>query len=604
MPEKTMGKSDHNEMIIFASFETEYFALGGLGAVMKLLPLEVGVEKCIVVAPFFRKLIDPAGLVARGSMAKATSLLTFSLGIGDEVYPVEVIEALNDKGLRTYFISSPEFFNAPENPYLNPRDPLLPLDPSRNPINQEALTEDALFFSIATPAVIAELIRARVLDGGPFTFHLQDWEAAAIAQSVRRTPARSMLDSARCVMTIHNPYDRPLHRKNSPRVCRFAEHLGLFPGRSILEQVIPMLDAPVSTVSTHFAHELTSEVLYTRIFCPHLQQAFQTKGLVGIDNGIFGDRVFPFSHDAEAEAGHGSYAILREEKWNARQALGSVVNNYRQQLIEAGRCSVWGGPLDLEDPAVPVFFVLGRDDPRQKGFDTVVGAIRKLPRGSARFVFAVMPGDEGLKGLGFLERLARERPGDVCVFPMRVEKSVFTALQRGCSYLLMASMYEPFGAASEGYLCGLPVVARATGGLIQQVVPHAGCMKDDAIMSPAAREIVAGHHRAFDRPTGILFREKVSPALEASGWREIVDCGYWEKVPKVDRVDGRRSIKLVQGMVKSAAAALRLAMDVYRDQDAYSAMIYNGWNLLPEFTWKRAVEGYHRHLYKRDKAEG
>ena len=44
--------------------------------------------------------------------------------------------------------------------------------------------------------------------------------------------------------------------------------------------------------------------------------------------------------------------------------------------------------------------------------------------------------------------------------------------QAGATFAVMPSFYEPFGAATEAYLAGTPVIARATGGLTGQVVDH------------------------------------------------------------------------------------------------------------------------------------
>lgn len=582
-------------MIVFVSFETEYFSFGGLGAVMKWLPKEMGQARCAIMAPFFKRLINLDQVQAKGQATRVTRLLTFHVLIRGQAHPVEIIEVVNPQGVPTYFLSSPEFFNAPENPYVNPCDPGQPLEPNRNPINGERLTEDALFFSLAVPTAVVELAKEGRLKGPHVTLHLQDWETAAVALAMTRLHTEPALKSVRSVLTLHNPYDKPLHALNSPRVCDLAAALGLELDGSILQQSIPELNAPVATVSAHFAHELRNEALYTQVFCPHLQKVFKQRGLVGIDNGVFGEIAFPFSARAHQQARAGQFEALRAEKWARRIELGTVLNDY----LKTRPAAVWGGPLDLEDPAVPVFLLLGRDDPRQKGFDVAAEAIRALPKGAGRYLFAVMPGDEGLAGLAFLKRLAAERPREVCVLPFRVEKNVFQAMQRGCSYLVMSSMYEPFGAANEGYLAGMPVVARATGGLVEQVVPHPQCLAQEEILSLYGRQVVRKYHPARAAATGILFREHISFAEEAEGWRAVVDCDYWEHNPQGDRVKGRKSILLVRRMVRSATAALRLAIKLYADQPAYAAMIYHGWSLLADFQWQRAVQAYQKKLYAR-----
>lgn len=579
-------------MIIFASFETEFSSHGGLGAVMKLLPKEIGSKHCAVLAPLFHNLIPLEKLKHDKNIKKVETLFTFHVLVRGLAYPVDLLEITNRNSLRHFFLSSPSFFQTPCNPYLNPCSPALPLDPYRNPNNSEKLAEDALFFSIATPLALVELVKAGKIQDDELVIHMQDWETASIARAFRITRTAPAIESVRCVLTIHNPYDKPLSLINSPLVCDFAAHLGFKLNQSILQQVIPLLDAPVSTVSASFAHELRNEVLYTQVFCPHLQPAFKEKGLVGIDNGIFGAATLPFTPEAFVRAGKGDYTLLLEEKHQSRRQLAQVLDEYQNDVTR------WGGPLDLSDTSKPVFFLFGRDDPRQKGFDVMVEAIRMLPPGHACYIFAVMPGDEGLPGLAFLQQLAEERPDEVCALPARVAKPLFEAIRKGSSFLVMGSMYEPFGAANEGYLSGMPVIARATGGLIQQVAPHAECMQNEALLSLYGRQLARLYHSAGDKPTGILYREHVDFADEVEGWRELVDCGYWDQNPKGDRIEGRKHILLFRRMALSAATALQMAMRVYADPDQYGTMIVNGWDMLENFKWSRAIDSYRRLLYE------
>jgi glycogen synthase len=237
--------------------------------------------------------------------------------------------------------------------------------------------------------------------------------------------------------------------------------------------------------------------------------------------------------------------------------------------------------------------LMGRDDPRQKGFDVVAEAIRHIPTGRARYIFTPMPGAEGFEGLAFLEKLAEERPGEVKAFPFRLDPEPFAALKEGSSFMVMGSLYEPFGAANEAYLAGMPVVARATGGLVQQVVP---C--PSASLSRQGRQLVALFHGRKSEATGLLYREPSVPDV-VQGWKKIVDCDYWDQEPRGDRIEDRRGTPLFDAMVTSAAWALQDAIDLYTlDQAGYARMIYHGYKMLDNFRWDRAVQGYRR-LYDR-----
>jgi glycogen synthase len=237
--------------------------------------------------------------------------------------------------------------------------------------------------------------------------------------------------------------------------------------------------------------------------------------------------------------------------------------------------------------------LFGRDDPRQKGFDVAAAAIQMIPPGKARFIFTPVPGDEGPYGLSFLKKLAIDRPGEVKVFPFRLTFEAFIALQLGSSFLVMCSLYEPFGAATDAYLTGMPVVARATGGLVQQVAPY-----PSAALSRHGRELVALFHDRKSSPTGFLFSEP-SAVNDQWGWKKIVDCEYWNKNPKGDRVEDRKGTPLFDAMAQRAAWAMQDAIDLYTtSQAAYAEMIYHGFKMLDQFSWDRSVREYQR-LYDR-----
>ena len=572
--------------VVFVTFETEFAKSGGLGAVMGVLPQRMAqYETCFVLGPHFGNITDLDGLAKTRRIEAFSVVSSFDLAVEGKTYTIDITEVTGLDGFKTCLLSADGFFTAPTGPYLNPRDPARPMDPDINPNVQEKLVEDVLFFCAAVPRALVELGMTRDL-----VLQLQDWETACVTQAVRLDPD---VESVACVLTVHNPYDRYLGDIDSELAADLLAHLHLRPD-NVLTQMIPLVDGPLSTVSQNFARELTSDPLHTNVFADHVQALLVEKGLVGIDNGVFGRVAFPFSPQAEKAAEQGDFQGIQGEKWERREKLAEVIAQYQRELAHAsdpGR-QAWGVDLDLSDPGLPVFLVMGRDDPRQKGFDVIAQAIRRIPEGAARYIFTPMPGAEGLVGLGFLKQLADDRPGEVKAFPFRLSFEAFQALQNGSSYMVMGSLYEPFGAANEAYLAGMSVVARATGGLVQQVVPYS-----QAGLSPYGRRLVASFHDEGAPPTGFLFREPSLPD-EIDGWRRIVDCAYWEQVPRGDRIaDDREDIPLFDGMVQSAAEALQAAINLYTsDQAAYARLVYNGFRMLAHFAWDRAIEGY-RQLY-------
>ncbi len=576
-PFSTDRPNKEQRTVVFVTFESEFARSGGLGAVMKILPKQMAQhERCFVLAPYFEKITGSLPL-----------LTTFSFPLGSKRYTVHVRQTTDAKGFKTYLLSADGFFTAPADPYVNPLDPTQPMNPDTNPNVSDKLTEDALFFCAAVPHALVELARKELVPYRDLILHLQDWETACVAQTIRRTPD---IRGTACVLTLHNPYDRYLGNTAISLVSDLGLHRD-----NVLTQMIPLVDGPLSTVSRNFADELTSDPLHTLVFANHLQDLIVGKGLVGVDNGIFRELNFPFSEQARQQAKQGDFGKIQQEKWQRRQRLAQVLEDFQRELGRHPDPSKepWGDDLVLSDPWLPVFLVLGRDDPRQKGFDVIAEAIRTIPPGKARYVFTPMPGDEGLAGLSFLRKLAAERPDEVKVFPFRLDAAAFKALQEGSSFMVMGSLYEPFGAATEAYLAGMPVVARATGGLIQQVTPY-----PSASLSRYGRQMVALFHSRKSAPTGFLFRE-LSALNPERDWQKIVECGYWRQSPRGDRIDDRKGTPLFDAMVQSAAWALQDAIDLYTSNQAgYAEMIYHGFRMLDNFSWDRAVREYRR-LYDR-----
>lgn len=546
---------------VFVTFENEFAPLGGLAAVMRVLPKRMAEQwhgPCVTITPFFREIMKCRPEILESICSTG---ITVSVTFGNDTHVIEVWHHEDDQGFTTYFIDSPEFFNAPCD-CGDPPDVNAPCNPYSNPENPSQLLRDALFFCVAVPRALVELQFTNDL-----VLCLQDWETACVAITAKQEPR---LESVSCVLTLHNSYDRSVSTRDwrAMRTQRVS-------GRTVLTKVAAFLDGPICTVSRHFAHELGQDPVQRKIFAPHLQNIFRKHTIRGIDNGVFSALDFP--RDARDHAVQGRYRPLLHEKGTRRQEMV-------KQLTEYVAPRAWGS-LDFTGFEGPVFLFFGRDDPRQKGFDVAAAAIQRVPVGRARYIFTPIPGDEGVEGLVFLKKLAEERAGEVKVFPFRMAQG-YSALQRGVSFVVMCSFYEPFGGATEGYAVGTPVVARATGGLVQQVVPYHA-----KSLTGIVRNLSRRYHSVSASPTGFLYHEaKLNVKTTEHGWRAILECGYW---PRQDRVAERSSIPVFQSMVEQAATALQDAMELYEtDQTEYARMIVNGFHMLDNFSWDTTVRQY------------
>lgn len=545
----------------FVTFESEFAPLGGLAAVMRVLPkrmAEVQQGQCFTITPFFREI---AKCRPRIYETIRSTGIEVQIRFGKRIEPVEVFCHQDDSGFHTYLLDSPSYFNAPCD-CGDPPGPATPCNPYLDPSNPDQLLQDALFFSKATPEALAGLGFHHDL-----VLFLQDWETACVALTAKENPK---IQSARCLLSLHNPYDKVLRKKEFSKISTRTVR-----GSTVLSRMIPLLDGSLSTVSENFATELVKDPLHAQVYAPHLQKAFKQRPIIGINNGVFGQINFPQTALDAAE--QGDFQGIQKSKAKRRRELIQVLTKYQPN-------QAWGS-LDFIDFIGPIFLLFGRDDPRQKGYDLAAAAIEKIPIGKAKFVFTPIPGDEGLEGLEFLRKLAMRRPGEVKVFPFRMKRG-YLELQKGASFLLMCSFYEPFGGATEGYVAGTPIVARATGGLVQQVSPY-----PSLCLTPEVSRLASQYHESFQAPSGFLFREpKLTRKDTLAGWRKIVECGYW---PKGNRVIDRKGTLLFDAMVTQAAQAMMDAIELYENhQLSYATMIYNGFKVLDRFSWDSTVQGY------------
>jgi glycogen synthase len=210
----------------------------------------------------------------------------------------------------------------------------------------------------------------------------------------------------------------------------------------------------------------------------------------------------------------------------------------------------------------------GRLDPGQKGFDVFAAAIDSLPEGRGRYVISPlspMSSDPDTRmQLDYFEELAERRRGEVVVLPFRIS-DIYLDLIRGVTWSVWPSLYEPFGGVTEPYVLMTPVIARATGGLVQQVVDF-GIAPGDA--------------------TGILYRESV-PTTRA--WQEVQQRAMQGALdPAV-----RATTPLFRAQAEALRDAILAAADLYRDHPAdYGRLLANLPAMCRVLDWGRSVGEY------------
>jgi glycogen synthase len=324
-------------------------------------------------------------------------------------------------------------------------------------------------------------------------------------------------------------------------------------------------------VSTPFAHELRHDPLQKGIFTDHLQRAFSINPPIGVENGMFGEPVPPFSIESISAAKTGDRSSMLAQKDIFRQKFTKEIGVLKDPRI------VGSIKLTKRNSKTPVFFMSGRLDFMQKGFDVIFHAFEKLPRGKAKLFFCPSSRNDD-SGLEFFEGFAERCKGDIVMVPFRITRELYNIFLQGSSFLLMPSFYEPFGAATEGLINGTPVIARGTGGLWIQVNPSEG------LNVPSLYGNILNMDERMERPTGFLYREDYPDSMAAKNWRELLNLAPKKRI----------SNPLYASMVDSALIALGMAIDSFSNPLVYGKMIYNGIESVHQFTWERAVQKYQK----------
>jgi glycogen synthase len=552
------------ERLAFISYETPYAPCGGIAAVMGRMPGYVqaaaGVET-IVITPYHHRIGKTRSLplewIGRVAVKTATGEL-----------PVDIGFLVDKNGLAWYFLKAQDeaFFAGERHPY----------DVAKT--QQEIgtiLQRDALFFGAALAKALPVIDK-----GAHWNLLMQDWEAATVALALGRKRSQYGL-----FLTLHNSYDSGGVSEDrleavgiDPRNCKGPSGAAQ---ASVLERALRLTHTPVFTVSRQFAVDLIQDPVQCRIVAPHLQGQLKQR-LCGIDNGPFAN--LAVREELLDQAIAGKFTELQEWK-EARKAEALDSLKASQPTPEK---PIWGDLNRFDGGDLPWFVMAGRDDPRQKGYDVAALAIRRFlsTGGKACFLFFPIPGDEGRAGLIFLKKLAEEFPESILVLPF-IFKEGFTAALQGAAFGLMPSLYEPFGMANEYYLNGTPVIGRATGGIIQQIVP----LRTVKVFTPAVEARAGFWYAAQANPSGLLFREEDGlPSLEED-WRGVNAAGYDPRGGSPDRVEERSRFALIQAMAGQLQAALQDGLEVYQDRRLYFAMLADGVRFIQaSFSWERSAK--------------
>jgi glycogen synthase len=531
--------------IVYCSFENRFAKSGGLAAVTsRILPhfsRLTGIRSVSLITPFYPYIIDETQLKHTGKSVIAS--------FGGRTVKIEILNySHNESGLRKpveeYYLKAEGFFEADNrlnDPYIYYRD-----DADRN---NETIKENALLFSKAVPLVAAELgISKDVI------FHLQEWQTALVSLTAKTAMLEGTMVSCGTVQTMHNPFDCFIPLEDLEKILeaeRFQQFLVRGAGGHTAYQLgLQLVDAPLTTVSKHFAAEFISDIFQTHHFTPHLQDIFQHNGIFGINNGMFTDLLPELSAAVSSQT---ALETIKQVKLKKRKALLKVLGHYEPEG-HFGYLTYRKQPITRLPEKIPVLLMSGRLDPVQKGFDIFLRALEKFGRDEIKVVLTPLPLQEA--DLAYFYKIAFRCRGDVVVYPIRMTQG-YHELQTGSTFGIMPSIYEPFGAAVEYMANGTVTIARAAGGLKNQI--------EDGVC-------------------GFLFRED-----GRSYNLENIDAF----TRSANRIEERRGNPWVENMAEQLYRTIKKASDLYRYQpDDYHRMILKGLQKATSFTWTENAKNY------------
>lgn len=521
----------------YCSFENRFAKSGGLGAVTQaILPFLAAhpqVEKALLLSPYYPEFMKQAPV----KPVKQFEFVFFHARRRITLYQYDPSpDQSKPPRPDEYYIQADGFFNSG----LHIADPYIYND-YHPQLNRERLQQNMLFFCAVLPAVLNALgytANSVVL--------LQDWHAAAAAWTIKHALLTGLLSRVSVIHTLHNPFDEFLTWRQWQQILpefRIAalKNAGFTDGCTALSLGLGLTDAPITTVSPTFAFELQHDSMNTDYFAPQLQNIFTAVGIRGIKNGAF----IPPLPDLQAVH---SLSDMQQFKRRARMELIKFSTEFQDP-----RCI---GHLDWSrpDPAAadpPILVMTGRLDHTQKGYDLTLGAILNLPPGFAKWIVCPLPIQKG--DLDIFRFVCAERPGDVLVLPFRLSTG-FSTLLTGATFGLMPSLYEPFGAAVEYFSHGTPVIARATGGLCDQIQ---------------------------NQHNGILFRE--SPLHYT-----LPEIGEYMALANKTRT--RWAHAWAQDMITALIGAIKFGTQVTTaTPDLYADWCFNAIQTLPQFNWTETV---------------
>jgi starch synthase len=389
--------------------------------------------------------------------------------------PARLLASELPSGVPLYVLDCPELFARAGGPYQQS--------------GGEDWPDNDIRFGLLSRVAAALAHATSPLEWRPDVLHCNDWQTGLAPAYLAFMPG----PRARTVMTIHNlAYQGIFPSTAVPRVglpweSFKVDGVEFYDNLSFLKAGLFHADR-LTTVSPTYAREIQHEPLG---FGLQGLLSWRSKDLVGILNGIDTTVWDPATDEL----------IPRRYK---SATLARKTDNKRALQERMG--------LDASS-ATPLLGVVSRFT-YQKGLDLLVGAAERMVKLPVQLA-VLGSGDAPLESA--FRELASRHAGTVAV-QVGFDEPLSHLIEAGVDLFLMPSRYEPSGLNqmySQRY--GTPVVARATGGLIDTVIE---CRPDTLAAGTA---------------TGFLFDEPTPDALHAAVQRAVAtyhDRRVWRQLQR------------------------------------------------------------------------
>jgi glycogen synthase len=424
--------------VIYCSYENRFAKAGGLGSVASVIvPYLDSFQKstkAILITPYHKNAMKEEDKKKLSYVGHFPIYFYEAFGMEEHVEIFSYTHEYGNASYKEYYLLSEHFFN--------------------DPVYGWNLNNDAMFFSKCIPRAAGFLESIKEINDG-MVFHLNDWHTALASLAIKESILVDNLKHARSILTLHNLFDE----NPTENIWRISKrNYTLLKALTPLQIGLELCSGPPTTVSENYAKEMFYDPMEREVYGRRIKNIISDKGIIGINNGLF----CPVN---EIYADYKNLSLEEIKRIKQKERADLIAELDKEYLNKEGHLKF------RKSDASPIFFMYGRYDTVQKGFDFITRAFKllleKLGHGKVKLILTPITDDHD--EMKRLHSLCPYDNGDFAIYKGIIP--FFDKILSGSTYGVFPSVYEPFGGALEMICNGTPVIGRSTGGLVDQL-PH------------------------------------------------------------------------------------------------------------------------------------